>query len=127
MVLNRILNKNLFAPLFSFLRLREQRGRRWAELVDHLNTLPRTAPEVIAFRLTVDRLRRAQGGKRHRCQAFVCASCASDILEYYEGTEEELLDFYYFNLSQVLDELQRMPRRRQPEIEEMPAAAVRAA
>jgi hypothetical protein len=111
MILERIAIRPLFAPLFGLRRLRGRYGYRWSELVDRINDLPRTDPQVMAFRFTVDRIRRDLGAAPSTCSNRYCATCISEIVEQFEGSEDDLLKAYYSNLDEVKAELKAMRER----------------
>jgi hypothetical protein len=86
---------NALYPAFGIRQLRDQHGRRWAELVDSLRKLPVSDPRVMAFSYTMRRL-------GHRmCGVPLCALCAAEALESFEGSEDELLALYHQNLHHV--------------------------
>jgi hypothetical protein len=95
------LNYMSLFPGFGVNELRNQRGRRWAELVDTLSELPSTDPGVMAFSLTMRRLSRHLGPGYHLCDDPLCAVCASRIVANYEGEEDELLAMYQDNLRAI--------------------------
>lgn len=111
MILERITTRPLFAPLFGLRRLRGRYGYRWSELVDHVNDLPQTAPQVMAFRLTVDRIRRDLGFSLPTCSNRYCSTCISEVVEQYQGSEDDLLSFYYANLDEIKGTLADMRRK----------------
>lgn len=121
-----ITNRRLFFPLFKLSKLRKQKGRAWQKLVDRVNALPVNNPEVIAFRLTVDRIRRAQGHDVRTCRDSFCAGCISQIVAGFEGDERDLLALYHRNLAEVNFTLRSM-RKRAVEREARPLAARRVA
>lgn len=111
MLMQRIIKKHLFFPFLGFRRLKRQRGERWAALVEEVNALPLTDPRVIAFRLTIDRIRRALGQQQTSCGDRFCAMCISDILDDYDGTEDELLAYYQSCLDEVRFEIRALRAR----------------
>ncbi|MBN1121113.1 MAG: hypothetical protein JXJ17_08545 [Anaerolineae bacterium] len=111
MIFERTAIRPLFAPLFGLRRLRGQYGYRWSELVDRVNDLPKTDPQVMAFRFTIDRIRRDLGFTLPTCTDRYCSTCISEIVEKYEGSEDDLLASYYANLDEVKTELQAMRER----------------
>lgn len=94
------LNALSLYPSFGIRRLRSQREGRWAELVDQISHLPPSDPRVMAFSLTVRRLRRDLG-ITHTCNDPLCAVCAADILARYRGGEKELINLYNRNLKEM--------------------------
>lgn len=104
-------------PFFGVNHLATQHGRKWANLVAHIRTLDAADPHVMAFTLTVRRIRKAFQTS-NTCSDPLCAVCAAEVLQHYRGTEEELLRFYYHNLDEVKMTLKQMRRTR---IERIPA------
>lgn len=103
--------QRLFFPFFGLLKTRRQQGERWAELVDSLDSMSHTDAPVIAFRLTLDRIRRAANRERSSCRDQFCATCVSEIVELYHGTEDQLIAFYHENLAEVEATLRQMKMR----------------
>jgi hypothetical protein len=106
-----VTNRKLFFPLFGLLELSRQHGTEWRSLVDRVNALPVDDPEVIAFRLTIDRIRRGQGNAPHGCRDPFCASCVSQIVAGFEGDEKDLIAFYHRNLAEVNFTMRSMRKR----------------
>lgn len=102
------LYNNSLYPLFGVLGLREQRGERWAELVDRVSKLPPSDPQVIAFTLTTRRLRKYNNLEHSVCRDPFCAVCAAHVVAVFDGGEQELLDIYYRNLDEVRATLRGM-------------------
>ena len=100
-----------YYPAFGVARLRKQKGRRWAELVDTLRTLPQTDSRVMAFTLTIRRLRRSQDLSQNLCRDPFCAICASHVVDKFKGSEQELVKLYYTNLNEIEVTLRNMPMR----------------
>ena len=103
--------RNVFYPVFGVSKLRNQKGKRWAELVDWLCTLSEGAPEVMALTLTLRRLRRAQSLDQAVCRDPFCALCAAAIVENVEGGEEALMVAYRANLMEISHTIAAMPVR----------------
>jgi hypothetical protein len=95
------LNQRAFFPASSVNLLRAQQGRRWAKLVDRVQSLPVSDPEVIAFSLTLRRLRRSHQLSDKVCRETWCAHCASEVLAHFQGSESDLLQMYQQNLVEV--------------------------
>jgi hypothetical protein len=100
--------KNSFHRRSGLKSLTPQRGRSWLRLVDHIETLPVSAPEVMAFSLMLRRLRRDAGLGRALYNEPGCAMCAAEILSYYDGTEKELIRFYQKTLDEVVQRISTM-------------------
>lgn len=95
-------------PLFGLYNLRSQRGDRWAQLVDHVSTLASSDPQVIALSLTTRRLRRGASSEHGTCHDPFCAVCAAQVVANFDGTEQELIEFYHRNLDEVRARLTTM-------------------
>ncbi len=78
-----------------------KQGYRWANIVERVSTLSLNSAEVVAFRLTIDRLRRDLGIGRGHCSDVVCPHCVSEVLDAYPGGEDELVTRYHRNLNEV--------------------------
>lgn len=76
-------------------QLRNLRGEAWAELIDHLATLPETHPEAIAFAVMMIHL----GGclscemDSYRAQRG-CALCARQTILSFKGSDRQLMKRY---------------------------------
>jgi len=101
------LYKNSFYPLFGINSLRGQRGQRWADLVDWVGTLRGSDPHVMAFTMTIRRLNRLNPEDK-LCSDPFCAVCAAQVVALFDGSEQELLNFYYNNLNEVQSAIQNM-------------------
>ena len=103
--------QRLFFPFFGLLNTRRQVGNRWTDLVDRLETLERTDAQVIGFRLTLDRIRREAGLPRSGCTNHFCATCVGEIVDLFDGNEDQLLAFYYENVAEVERTMREMMTR----------------
>ena len=95
-------------------RFRHQAGRRWSELVDWVTTLPRTDPHVIAFTRTLRKLHQEQTGHSPIGRGPICAVCAAKLLDNYQGSEDQLLELYYHNLSEINTAIKMMNCKKRP-------------
>ena len=111
MLVERVKRRGLFFPLAGLFKLRRETDNRWAELVEYIDTLPITDPQVIAFRLTLDRLRRGQGKTRTTCRDRFCTVCTEELVADFKGTTDDLISMYYHNLDEVTFELKAMRAR----------------
>jgi hypothetical protein len=102
------LYNNSFYPLFGVNSLRGQRGQRWADLVDWVGKLPASDAHVMAFTMTIRRLNRQSSSGEKLCSDPFCAVCAAQVVALFDGSEQELLDFYYNNLHEVQSALKNM-------------------
>lgn len=105
------LYSNTYYPEYGAVSLRKQRGHLWQELVDWLRALPSTDPQVVAFTLTMRRLRRRLSLSSALLRDPFSTLDAMRILDQYHGTEEELMQLYYDNLRQVLTAMNTMRSR----------------
>jgi hypothetical protein len=102
-------------PHFGIAKLREQHGQQWAEIVDHIRTLSVTDPYVMAFTLTVKRIRKQNKLATSQCKDPLCAVCIAEVLEYFSGSEEELVTFYFNNLHEIQQTVKLMHRQAKPQ------------
>lgn len=99
-------------PDFGVQRLRNLRGALWAELVERIAKLPETHPAVMAFTLTIRRIRRDLALDSHtHCHVPGCAICAAQVALNFKGDDEDLLDLYSHNLNEIYSVLARMRMR----------------
>ena len=84
----------LFTP-YLIPRLRNLRGKEWAELIDRLSVLPETHLDVLAFAMMMIKL----GGclpcqmDSYRAQRG-CALCARNTILSFKGSDEQLITCY---------------------------------
>lgn len=117
------LNQRAFFPASNINLLRAQQGRRWAKLVDRIQSLSVSDPEVIAFSLTLRRLRRSNQLSDKVCKETWCVHCASEILAHYQGSEADLLQIYQQNLAEVRHRTTSMRTHRHLQIKVVLGAA----
>lgn len=116
-----VARRNSFFPSSSFPELRQQRGKRWAEIIDHVSVLPVEHPEVIAFHLTVTRILRQSEGADAACREPFCAACAAKAVDAFDGTDAQLAAVYARNLAEVNTAMRGMQARARQQ-EAMPVA-----
>src|SRR5688500_7780704 len=89
-------------------------GQHWAELVDYVAKLPVTDPYVMSLSLTLRRIQKRfdPTQKISTCREPLCPTCASDIVERFPGTEQELLELYYRHLDEINLTLKSMLKQR---------------
>src|SRR5688572_15534674 len=95
-------------PYFGVTTLRDQRGQRWAEIVDYVRGQNAADTHVMAFTLTLRRIRKQHGLSASLCKDPFCAVCASDVLKHYPGSEEELIRLYFKNLHEMQQTVKAM-------------------
>lgn len=98
-------------PQFGVAKLREQHGQKWAEIVDHIHSLGVTDPQVMAFTLTVKRIRKQNKLSTAQCKDPLCAVCTAEVLEYFTGSEEDLVNLYLSNLREIQQTVKLMHRQ----------------
>ena len=84
-----------FYPTFGLKSLALKRGRNWADLIKWIASLDSIDPQAMALSLMTRKLRDKGKLARELCEEHSCTVCASQILDQYDGTEEELLAEYY--------------------------------
>jgi len=110
-----------FYPSFGVARLHSQQGQRWAELIEGLRDREPTDPHIMAFSLTMRRLRKRYNLAAEVCEDPFCAVCAAHVVEHFTGTEDELIGFYRKNLDEIRFALKHLHDTR---IERVPLVAV---
>ncbi len=88
-------------PTFAVRWLQRKRGEQWAELVDYVSTLDSIEPQAMALSLTIRQLKTDHLIAQSLCDDPRCAVCASQVLDTYEGSEDELLALYHRNLDDI--------------------------
>ncbi len=107
-----------FYPTFGIKSLARKSGRRWSDLIEWISSLDSIDPEVMALSLTTRRLKEMGKLSHELCGDPGCMMCASQVLDKYDGSEEELLTIYYQNLDEINRALGNM-RVRAVEIDEV--------
>ncbi len=95
------LNTLSLFPKFAVRWLRSKRGERWAELVDHIHTLDSLEPQAMALSLMMRQLKEDHKIAQSLCDDPRCAVCASQVLDSFNGSEDELLALYNQNLGEI--------------------------
>jgi hypothetical protein len=75
--------------------LKDLRGEKWAELVEHVASLPETDPDTLAFCLMMIRLNaclNCVSGSYRFMRG--CELCSQQTIARYQGTDEELIELY---------------------------------
>ncbi len=107
-------NKASFYPSFGLNRLRLQLGGGWAGLIEQISKLPVSDTRVMAFSLTVRRIRRTQPTNHNTCRDSLCTLCAAEIVAQFTGGEGALLKLYEDNLRQIETSMLSMHARSVP-------------
>ena len=98
----------LLFPAHLISTLRDLRGGEWRDLVDRVSTMPETHPDSLAFVLMMIELNGCM-----RCNSnnykFLrgCYLCATQTVQSFKGTDQELLDMYSQAKQQLDTQLQR--------------------
>jgi hypothetical protein len=95
------LNTLSLFPTFAVRWLRNKQGERWSDLVDYVRTLDSIDPQAMAFSLTVRQLKADNKVAQSLCDDPRCAVCASQVIDSFEGDEDELLARYHRNLDEI--------------------------
>jgi hypothetical protein len=75
--------------------LKDLRGEKWRELVEHVAPLPETHPDTLAFCLMMIRLNsclNCVSGSYRFMRG--CELCAQQTIARFQGTDEELIEEY---------------------------------
>lgn len=95
-------NNELMFPNEAISSLRNLRGEGWRSLVDHVDALPGSHPEKLAFVLLMIRLNGCLDCETDSYRAMRgCAACAIQTLRRFKGSEAELLEQYQQALQTV--------------------------
>jgi hypothetical protein len=100
-----------FYPAFGMARLASQRGHRWADLVDWIAYLPGSDAHVIALTQTLRQIARTSHSLTYHRHDPFCTTCAADIVDSSERSEDDLLALYYRNLHEIVQTIRNMRRR----------------
>jgi hypothetical protein len=89
------LRTELLFPPHLIPRLRDLRGEKWRELVDHVSALPETHPDTLAFCLMMIRLNACLGcvSGSYRFMRG-CELCSQQTISRFQGTDEELIELF---------------------------------
>ena len=84
--------------------LKDLRGDKWRELVEHVASLPETHPDTLAFCLMMIRLNACLGcvSGSYRFMRG-CELCSQQTIARFQGTDEELIEQFH----QAQDDLER--------------------
>jgi len=78
-------------------QLRCARGSLWAELVEHVVSLPSLHPDVMAFTLMIRRLQHDLGLDIHTD----CVICVAQAASRFEGSDDDLMGLYMGALDEI--------------------------
>ncbi|NDJ54100.1 MAG: hypothetical protein GYB68_13600 [Chloroflexi bacterium] len=84
----------------------------WVDLVEHLRERSASDPQMMAFTLTMRRLRRDLELDRRLVHDPFCQHCAAEIVSHYPGSEQDLINLYFRNLNEIERGLRNMPVHR---------------
>jgi hypothetical protein len=88
-----------------------QRTSRWTELLEMIRALPVSDPHMMAFTRTVRQVRRLLNLDSQSAFDPLCQNCTSHIIGQYVGSEEDLLNLYHHNLTEINETMLNMRRR----------------
>lgn len=98
-------------PKYVIPELRDSRGAKWCNLIEHLLTLPETHEEVLAFMLMMVRLNGCIECETDSYRAMRgCAACALQTLRRYKGSDDQLLAGFQEALKDIRDYMVRTGR-----------------
>ena len=105
------LYSNSYYPQYGVDELRSRYGVRWADLVNLVNSLPKTDARVIAFTVTMRRLSKSLHlPERLMIDAFNAISI-NIVLRLFGRSEDDVLAMYRANLDEVIAASASMRRR----------------
>jgi hypothetical protein len=110
-------------PHYGVAKLREQHGCRWGDIIDEVHALHVTDPRVMAFTLTIKKIRKQHQLSASLCKDPFCAVCTAEILEHFGGSEEDLINFYFANLREIQQTLKLMYNHRVERVTQMARTA----
>ena len=85
----------LLFPAHLIPSLRDLRGREWRELVERVAALPETHPDTLAFVLMMIDLDGCLKCNSNNYKFLRgCFLCATQTVQSFKGTDEELLELY---------------------------------
>lgn len=95
-------NNDILFPHSAIPTLRDLRGEKWAELVDHIVSLPENHEETLAFMLLMIRLNGCMSCETDSYRAMRgCAACAVQTLRRFKDEDEQLFAMYEKALKDV--------------------------
>ena len=93
----------LLFPAHLISSLRDLRGEEWRDLVEHISTLPETHPDSLAFVLMMIELDGCMKCNSNNYKFLRgCFLCATQTVQSFKGSDQELLTFYA-NAKQQMD------------------------
>jgi hypothetical protein len=85
----------LLFPAHLIPSLRELRGEQWRGLVDRVSALPETHPDSLAFVLMMIELNGCLKCNSNNYKFLRgCFLCATQTVQSYKGTDDDLIDLY---------------------------------
>ena len=98
----------LLFPAHLIPALRDLRGKEWADLVDRVAALPETHPDSLAFVLMMIELDGCLKCNSNNYKFLRgCYLCATQTIQSYKGTDDELLDMYSRAIKELNSSLQQ--------------------
>lgn len=88
-------NNDILFPHGAIPALKNLRGEKWAELVDHIMTLPENHEETLGFMLLMIRLNGCMNCETDSYRAMRgCVACAIQTLRRFKDDDEQLFGMY---------------------------------
>jgi hypothetical protein len=95
-------SNEIFFPNYVIPLLREMRGEEWRQLIDRVECLPTSDPEVLAFVLMMIRINGCMECETDSYRAMRgCGMCATQTLHRSKASEHDLLKTYAKALADV--------------------------
>jgi hypothetical protein len=92
----------LLFPRESIRALKNVRGPRFAQLVEHVSQLPECHEETLAFMLMMIQLNGCVSCATDSYRAMNgCSLCAYRVLKRFKGSDDDLFDRYYGALREI--------------------------
>ena len=102
--------KSTYYPQYGLNRMKRP-GRRWAELLEWVTRLPVSDPHTIALSRTIRHLMQSVSLNPSHKHDTLCAVCASNTLEAYSGSEDELIALFHHHVHEIKSTISTMRRR----------------
>lgn len=88
-------NNDILFPHSAIASLKDLRGEKWRDLIEHILKLKETDEETLAFMLMMIRLNGCLDCETDSFRAMKgCAHCAMQTVRRYKGSDEELIAEY---------------------------------
>jgi hypothetical protein len=95
-------SNDILFPRNAISSLKDMRGKVWADLVEHVSSLPENHEETLAFMLMMIRLNGCISCETDSYRAMRgCAACAQQTLRRFKGEDEELVEMFHKAIKDV--------------------------